>query len=87
MKIVRQGLEKRKREREQKESWYENWFSTSPWLTTLLPSILGPFVGLLLLFSFGPWAFKCLTALIKKQVDDLAAKPIQVHYHRLAMED
>ena len=87
MKIVRQGLEKRKREREQKESWYENWFSTSPWLTTLLPHVLGPFVGLILLFSFGPWAFKRLTALIKKLKDDLAAKPIQVHYHRLAMED
>ena len=38
MKNVRQGLENHKRDREQKESWYENWFSTTPWLTNLLPS-------------------------------------------------
>ena len=53
----------------------------------LLPSILRPFVGLLLLCSFGRWAFKCLTTLIKQQVDDMAAKPIQVYYHSLAMKD
>ena len=87
MKKVIEGLEKCKREREQKESWYKNWFSTSPRLTTLIPSILRPFVGLLLLCSFVPWAFKCLITLTKKQVDELAAKPIQIHYHHLAMED
>ena len=30
---------------------------------------------------------KRLSTLIKQQVDDLAAKPTQIHYHRLAMED
>lgn len=37
LKKVRDSLEKRRREREQQESWYQNWFSTSPWLSTLLP--------------------------------------------------
>jgi hypothetical protein len=45
---VRTSLEERKRNREKQEYWYKNWFSTSPWLTTLLPSLLGPFVGILL---------------------------------------
>lgn len=54
---VRKSLEERKRKREQNESWYRNWFSASPWLTTLLPSLLGPFIGFLLLLTFGPWAF------------------------------
>ena len=54
MRKVKEGLEKRQtekererareREREREESWYKNWFSTSPCLSTLLPSILGPFV-------------------------------------------
>lgn len=65
MKKVREGLEKRKKEREKDKSWYQNWFSTSPWLTTLLPSILGPLVGLILLISFGPWALSRLTGFIK----------------------
>ena len=51
---VKASFEKRKQEQEQQESWYQSWFSTS----TLLPSILGPLVGFLLLISFGPWAFQ-----------------------------
>lgn len=54
---VKASLKRRKREREQQKSWYQNWFSTSSWLSTLLLSILGPLVGFLLLISFGPWAF------------------------------
>ena len=51
---VRTSLEERKGNREKQEYWYQNWFSTSPRLTTLLPSLLGPFMGILLLLSFGP---------------------------------
>ena len=70
---IKDSLEKRKREREQKESWYQNWFSTSPWLSTLLPSLLGPLIGFLLLISFGPWAFQKLTHFVKSQVDSAFA--------------
>ena len=88
---VKNSLEERKRNREKQESWYQNWFSTSPWLSTLLPSLLGPLVGLLLLLSFGPWAFKKLTRFIKTQIDEITKDSIAVHYHRLntqgSMED
>lgn len=84
---MEQSLEKRKRKREQSESWYQNWFSTSPWLSTLLPSVLGPFIGLLLLISFGPWAFKKLTVFIKTQVDSATKGTVAVHYHRLSLSD
>lgn len=87
MKKIREGLKKRQLQREKEESWYKNWFSSSPWLTTLLPTILGPLVGLLLLISFGPWAFTKLTNLVKQQIENLAAKPIQAYCHRLVLED
>jgi hypothetical protein len=54
LKKVQESLENRKREQEKSESWYQNWFSTSPWLSTLLPSLLGSFMGILLLLSFAP---------------------------------
>jgi hypothetical protein len=80
---VKASLEKSKREREQ-ESWYENYFSTSPWLSTLLPSILGPLVGFLLLIYFGPWAFQGLTTLVKSKIDfAFSHKSVSVHYHSL----
>lgn len=84
---VRDRLEKRRKLREQNQDWIERWFNTPPWLTTLLPSIIGPLIGLFLLLAFGPWAFRRLTNFIKQQIDSLIAKPIQVHYHRLALAD
>ncbi|GAB1289448.1 Envelope polyprotein [Apodemus speciosus] len=81
---VKESLERRKRDRERQESWYKNWFSTSPWLSTLLPSVLGPLIGLLLLVSFGPWAFQRLTRFVKSQIDSTLSKDfVSVQYHRL----
>jgi hypothetical protein len=81
--------EKRREEkrREEKRASIKNWFSTSPWLSTLLPFILGPLAGMFLLISFGPWALNRLTNFVNCQIDNLAAKPVQIDDHKLAMED
>lgn len=73
---------------ERRKQLFENPFLTSfhGLLPYLLP-VLSPLIGLLLLISFGPWAFKRLTGFIKQQIDSLLAKPIHVHYHRLALAD
>ena len=66
---------------------YQNWFSTSPWLSTLLPSLLGPLLEFLLLI-FGPWAFQKLTRFVKSQVDSsLSSAFVSVHYHWLDVGD
>lgn len=84
---VRKSLEARQKQREKDEAWYKNWFSTSPLFSTLLPSLLGPFIGLLLLLTFGPWAFRRITDLIKRHVDSALSKGPMVYYQRITMTE
>lgn len=67
---------------------FENplWTGLNGLLPYLLP-ILGPLLCILLLITFGPWAFRRITDLIKQQVDAILAKPIQIHYQRLIDRD
>ena len=40
-------------------------------------------MGILLLLSFGPWAFNRLTSFVKSQIEAALSKPVAVHYHQL----
>ena len=84
---VREGLQQRKLQREKEQGWFSNWFSTSPWLATLLPTILGPLLGLLLVMYLGPVIFNKLMAFLCSQIEAIQAKPLQVHYQQLVMQD
>ncbi|NWJ07673.1 ENV1 protein, partial [Crypturellus undulatus] len=50
---VREGLEKRKQEREARQGWFEDWYSRSPWLTTMISSFVGRLIVILLILIFG----------------------------------
>ncbi|XP_071462577.1 syncytin-1-like [Marmota flaviventris] len=82
IKQLQEDLEKRRRE------LFENplWTGLNGFLPYLLP-LLGPLLGLLLMVSIGPCIINRLAQFIKEQINILASKPIQVHYHRLEMED
>ena len=44
-------------------------------------------MGILLLLSFGPWAFNRLTSFVKSQIEAALSKPVAVHYHQMDIQD
>ena len=51
---IREGLSQRKRESEMSQTWFESWFNSSPWFETLISSLVGPLIILLLLLTLRP---------------------------------
>ena len=53
-----QGQDKKraepKKKREMSQNWFESWFNSSPWFTTLISSLVGPLIILLLLVTLRP---------------------------------
>lgn len=86
MEVLRDRLDKRKKDFEKEKSWFSTCLQGSPWLSTLLPTIIAPLIVFLLLLSFGPWALNRLTRFVKSQIDS-AVKPAEVHYHPLTTEE
>jgi hypothetical protein len=72
---VREGLAKQKREREQSQSWFESWFNSSPWITTLIFTLLGPLTVLLLLLTFGPCILSKLIVFIRENMSNTTVGP------------
>uniref|UniRef100_U3KNQ8 Syncytin-Ory1 n=1 Tax=Oryctolagus cuniculus TaxID=9986 RepID=U3KNQ8_RABIT len=82
IKTLQEDLERRRRAMAENPFW-TGWNGLLPYLLPLL----GPIVGLLVVLSIGPCLLNRLMTFIRQQVDNLAARPIQIHYQSLAMED
>nr|XP_042117054.1 endogenous retrovirus group FC1 Env polyprotein [Peromyscus maniculatus bairdii] len=63
----------------------DDWWKS--FMFSLLMALAGPLFSILLFATLGPFIIGRLIRFIKKQIDSLASKPIQVHYHQLEMLD
>lgn len=87
MAKVREGLAKRKREHEAGQGWFQSWFNSSPWLTTLISSLLGPLCILILLLTFGPCILNRLVAFVNQRLQTVQIMLLRQQYQPLDLSN
>jgi hypothetical protein len=83
MSKAREGLTKRKRKREAQEDWFEAWFNRFPWFTTLVSTLVGPLIILLLILAFSPYMPNKLVTFVKDRVSTVQLIVLRQQCERL----
>lgn len=86
MAKVYEGLAKWKREWGTNQSRFESWFESSPWLTILISSLLGPLLILVLLLTFGPCILNRLVQFIKERLGTVQLMAAWPRYQMLTLD-
>ena len=86
MAKVKKGLAQRKREREAQQRWFKSWFQQSPWLTTLISTLLGPLLVLLLMLTFGPCIINRLVAFVKECINTIQLFVLRQQYQTVSQD-
>ena len=80
MAKVREGLAQRKTEQEAQQGWFGYWFQQSLWLTTLISTLVGPLMVLLLILTFGPCILNRLITFIKERINTVQLFVLRQQY-------
>ncbi|XP_057343881.1 uncharacterized protein LOC130679279 [Manis pentadactyla] len=87
MSKLRERLDQRKREREAGQGLFESWFTKSPWLTTLISTLAGPLLILVLLLTFGPCVLNWLISFVRERVSAVQVLMLRQQYHSLTHQE
>ena len=85
MAKVREGLAQHKREREVQQGWFESWFQQSPWLITLISTLLGPLI-ILIMLTFGPCIINRLVAFVKERINTVQLFVLRQQYQTVSQD-
>lgn len=83
MTKLRKRLESRRKEKEAYQGWYENWFNRSPWFSTLVSTLAGPLIILMLILTFRPCILNRLVAFIKERISAVQVMVLRQQYQIL----
>ncbi|XP_062036246.1 LOW QUALITY PROTEIN: MLV-related proviral Env polyprotein-like [Lepus europaeus] len=87
MAKLRERLKQRESYFKTGQSWFQGWFNSSPWLTTLISSVTGPLVVLLLIITIGPCIINRLLQFINDKMTVTHALILTLQHQSLKLED
>uniref|UniRef100_A0A670YKN9 Envelope protein n=1 Tax=Pseudonaja textilis TaxID=8673 RepID=A0A670YKN9_PSETE len=76
--------EPKKKRKGYHQGWFESLFNTSPWMTTLISTLIGPLILLLLILTFGPCILNKLINFMKDRIDTVQMMVLRQQYDPLA---
>ena len=87
MAKLRERLNQRQKLFESGQGWFEGLFNRSPWFTTLISTIMGPLIILLLILLFEPCILNRLVQFVKDRISVVQALVLTQQYHQLKSID
>ena len=71
MAELRERLAQRKKDGEAQQGWVDSWFNLSPWLTTLISTLAGPIVMLVIALIFGPCILNKIVSFVQSRLEKI----------------
>lgn len=84
---LKERLDKRKKDFESQQSWYEGTWNRSPWFTSLITSLIGPLILLMLILTFGPCIINRLIQFVKDRLSLVQAVVLTQQYHAIGQQN
>lgn len=86
---LRERLDKRQKDRDAQQAWFESWFTRSPWRPwfTLLSALAGPLLIICLVLIFGRCVANRLIAFVKDWVGAVQLMVLRQQYQLVRDSD